>query len=328
MTDLIVTPAPAAVRRTGRNRTLSLGRAVLGKVVSSLIVLLVVATVAFLLVRISGDPLALLLPPDATKEQADQLAAELGLNQSLLAQYLDYLGGLVHGDLGRSIFFDQPVVSLIGERLPATALLAVSALVLSLLISLPAGILASVHRGRITDTIISGIVLIGQSTPAFWVGIVFILLFAVRLHALPAAGYGSVAHLVLPTVTLSIYSIAVVARVLRTSLAEELSADYIRTATAKGLNRSQVVLGHGLRNASLPVVTVVGLELGSLLGGAILTEQVFSWPGIGRLTVEAIANRDFPLVQGAVLFFALVFVVVNLLVDLSYTLLDPRVRLG
>ncbi len=327
MTDLIASPT-TAVRRTGRNRTLSLGRTVLGKIVSALIVLLVVATVAFLLVRISGDPLALLLPPDATKEQADQLAAELGLNQSLFAQYVDYLGGLVQGDLGRSIFFDQPVVSLIGERLPATALLAVSALVLSLLISLPAGILASVHRGRITDTIISGIVLIGQSTPAFWVGIVFILLFAVRLHALPAAGYGSVAHLVLPTFTLAIYSIAVVARVLRTSLAEELSADYIRTATAKGLTRGQVVIGHGLRNASLPVVTVVGLELGSLLGGAILTEQVFSWPGIGRLTVEAIANRDFPLVQGAVLFFALVFVVVNLLVDLSYTLLDPRVRLG
>jgi peptide/nickel transport system permease protein len=176
--------------------------------------------------------------------------------------------------------------------------------------------------------VISGIVLIGQSTPAFWIGIVFILLFAVRLRVLPAAGYGGAAHLVLPAVTLAIYSIAVVARVLRTSLAEELSADYIRTATAKGLSRSQVVLGHGLRNASLPVVTVVGLEFGSLLGGAILTEQVFSWPGIGRLTVEAIANRDFALVQGAVLFFALVFVVVNLLVDLSYTLLDPRVRLG
>jgi peptide/nickel transport system permease protein len=303
-------------------------RAVLTKLAASLAVLLVVATVAFLLVRISGDPLALLLPPDATKEQADQLAAQLGLNHSLATQYVDYLGGLLHGDLGQSIFFEQPVTSLIGDRLPATALLAVAAMVLSLLISLPAGILASIHRGRITDTVISGIVLVGQSTPAFWVGIVFILVFAVRLHALPAAGYGSVAHLILPTVTLSIYSIAVVSRVLRTSLADELSADYIRTATAKGLSRRQVVVGHGLRNASLPVVTVVGLELGSLLGGAILTEQVFSWPGIGRLTVEAIANRDFPLVQGAVLFFAVVFVVVNLLVDLSYTVLDPRVRLG
>lgn len=331
MTDLMAGPAPiraAAQRQSGGTRALNLGRVVLGKIASAVIVLFVVATVAFLLVRMSGDPLALLLPPDATQQQADQLAAELGLDQPLLVQYLDYLGGLLHGDLGRSIFFDQPVVSLIGERLPATALLAVAALVLSLVISLPAGILASVHRGRITDTVISGIVLIGQSTPAFWVGIVFILLFAVRLHVLPAAGYGGAAHLVLPAVTLAIYSIAVVARVLRTSLAEELSADYIRTATAKGLSRSQVVLGHGLRNASLPVVTVVGLELGSLLGGAILTEQVFSWPGIGRLTVEAISNRDFALVQGAVLFFALVFVVVNLLVDLSYTLLDPRVRLG
>ncbi|ABK72058.1 ABC transporter permease [Mycolicibacterium smegmatis] len=331
MTDLLAGPAPiraAAQRHPGGTRALNMGRVVLGKVASALIVLFVVATVAFLLVRMSGDPLALLLPPDATQQQVEQLAAELGLDQPLLVQYLHYLSGMLHGDLGQSIFFDQPVVSLIGERLPATALLAVAALVLSLVISLPAGILASAHRGRITDTVISGIVLIGQSTPAFWIGILFILLFAVRLRVLPAAGYGGAAHLVLPAITLAIYSIAVVARVLRTSLAEELSADYIRTATAKGLSRRQVVVGHGLRNASLPVVTVVGLEFGSLLGGAILTEQVFSWPGIGRLTVEAISNRDFALVQGAVLFFALVFVVVNLLVDLSYTLLDPRVRLG
>ncbi|SDT34099.1 ABC transporter permease [Microlunatus soli] len=304
------------------------GRAIVSRVVSSLVVLFLVATVAFGLVRISGDPLALLLPPDATKEQAARLASQLGLDQPLAVQYLQYLGGLVRGDLGTSIYFDQPVLSLIGERLPATVLLAFSAFVLSLLISLPAGIVAGIRRGKITDTVISGVILIGQSTPAFWVGIVFILIFAVRLRVLPAAGYGSFANLVLPAVTLAIYSIAVVARVLRTSLTDELSSDYIRTAVAKGLRPREVVIGHGLRNASLPVITVIGLELGSLLGGAILTEQVFSWPGIGRLTVEAISNRDFPLVQGAVLFFATVFVVVNLLVDLSYAVLDPRVREG
>jgi len=302
------------------------GRAIVSKIISSVIVLFLVATVAFGLVRISGDPLALLLPPDATKAQAAQLAAELGLDRPLAVQYIDYLGGLVRGDLGTSIYFDQPVLSLIGERLPATILLALTAFVLSLIISLPAGIIAGMHRGKVTDTVISGVILIGQSTPAFWVGIVFILIFAVRLQVLPAAGYGSVANLILPAVTLSIYSIAVVARVLRTSLVEELGVDYIRTGVAKGLRPREVVIGHALRNASLPVITVVGLELGSLLGGAILTEQVFSWPGIGRLTVEAISNRDFPLVQGTVLFFGTVFVIVNLLVDLSYALLDPRVR--
>lgn len=320
----VIIDQPSSVTRPATGA--GVGRAVLSRIVSSLVVLFLVATVAFLLVRISGDPLALLLPPDATKEQAAQLASQLGLDQPLAVQYLHYLGGLVRGDLGMSIYFDQPVLSLIGERLPATVLLAFTAFVLSLVISLPAGIVAGIRRGKITDTVISGVILIGQSTPAFWVGIVFILIFAVRLRLLPAAGYGSVANLVLPAITLSIYSIAVVARVLRTSLTDELSSDYIRTAVAKGLRPREVVIGHGLRNASLPVITVIGLELGSLLGGAILTEQVFSWPGIGRLTVEAISNRDFPLVQGAVLFFAGVFVLVNLLVDLSYAVLDPRVR--
>lgn len=320
----VIIDQPSSTGRSGPGT--GMARAVLSRVISSLIVLFVVATVAFALVRISGDPLALLLPPDATKEQAAQLAAQLGLDRPLAAQYLHYLAGLVHGDLGTSIYFGQPVLSLIGERLPATLLLAFTAFILSLLISLPAGIVAGIRRGKITDTVISGVILIGQSTPAFWVGIIFILIFAVRLRLLPAAGYGSVANLILPAVTLAIYSIAVVARVLRTSLTDELSSDYVRTAVAKGLRPREVVIGHGLRNASLPVITVIGLELGSLLGGAILTEQVFSWPGIGRLTVEAISNRDFPLVQGAVLFFAAVFVIVNLLVDLSYAVLDPRVR--
>lgn len=320
----VIVDQPSSSSRPAAGK--GVGRAIASRVVSSLIVLFGVATIAFGLVRISGDPLALLLPPDATKEQGAQLASQLGLDQPLAVQYLHYLGGLVRGDLGTSIYFDQSVLSLIGERLPATVLLAFTAFVLSLVISLPAGIIAGIRRGKVTDTVISGVILIGQSTPAFWVGIVFILIFAVRLRLLPAAGYGTVANLVLPAITLSIYSIAVVARVLRTSLTDELSADYIRTAVAKGLRPREVVIGHGLRNASLPVITVIGLELGSLLGGAILTEQVFSWPGIGRLTVEAISNRDFPLVQGAVLFFAAVFVVVNLLVDLSYAVLDPRVR--
>lgn len=322
MADLVL-----AADRPAIPRAATIVRSVLGKIASALVVLFLVATVAFLLVRISGDPLALLLPPDATAEQSAQLAAQLGLDRSMWAQYVDYLGGLVHLDLGRSIYYDEPVVQLIGERLPATALLAVAALAIALVVAVPAGIVSAVRRGSAADSGIGVAVLVGQSVPAFWSGIVLILLFAVTLRVLPAAGYGSVANLVLPAVTLSIYSLAVIARLLRTSLIEVLSSDFVRTARAKGAGPTRIVVAHGLRNAALPVVTVIGLELGSLLGGAILTEQVFSWPGIGRLAVEAITNRDFPLVQGTILFFAVVFVIVNLLVDLSYSVLDPRVRL-
>ena len=301
-------------------------RTVAGKVLTAVIVLFFVATAAFFLVRLSGDPVKLILPPDATAQQESTLRASLGLDRPLLTQYLDYLGGLPRLHLGTSLVYDQPVADVLLARVPATLELAGAALLLALLIAIPAGTFAALRRGRAGDTGVMTGVLVGQSTPAFWVGILLILVFAVRLQVLPASGYGGFEHLVLPAVTLAVYSVAVIARLLRTSLIDVLGADYIRTARAKGLGTGGVVLAHGLRNAALPVVTVVGLEVGSLLGGAILTEQVFSWPGLGRLTVEAIQNRDFPLVQAAVLFFAATFVVVNLLVDLSYTLLDPRVR--
>ncbi|WP_040407833.1 ABC transporter permease [Amycolatopsis nigrescens] len=301
-------------------------RTVLTRVGTALLVLLVVATVAFFLVRLSGDPVKLLLPPDATADQEATLRASLGLDRPLLAQYLDYLAGLPRLDFGTSLFYDQPVADVLFARLPATLELAAAAIVVALVLAIPAGIMAALRRGRATDTGVMTGVLIGQSTPPFWVGILLILVFAVQLKVLPASGYGSFAHLVLPAVTLAVYSVAMIARLLRSSLVDVLGSDYIRTARAKGLGTGSVVLSHGLRNASLPVITVVGLEVGSMLGGAILTEQVFSWPGVGRLTVEAIANRDFPMVQAAVLFFAATFVLVNLVVDLSYTLLDPRVR--
>ncbi len=300
---------------------------VASKVLSALIVLFLAATVSFLLVRISGDPLALLLPPDATQEQTDQMAATLGLDQPLLIQYVDYLGGLIRLDLGDSLFYNQPVSDVIADRLPATALLAVSAMAVALVIAIPAGIVSAMHRGKARDKGIMSVILVGQSTPAFWVGIVLILIFAVQFQVLPASGYGSASNLILPAVTLALYSIAVIARLLRSSLIDVLSSDYMRTATAKGFGPTRAVVSHGLRNASLPVITVIALETGTLLGGAILTEQVFGWPGLGRLTVEAISNRDLPLVQGTVMLFAAIFVVINLLVDLSYTALDPRVRL-
>jgi peptide/nickel transport system permease protein len=320
-----VTAPVVAVTRTAAPGSGVL-RVVVTKVLTAIVVLFFVATAAFFLVRLSGDPVKLILPPDATAAQEATLRGSLGLDRPLLTQYLDYLGGLPRLRLGTSLVYDQPVAEVLFSRVPATLELAGAALLVALVLAIPAGTFAALRRGRAGDTGVMTGVLVGQSTPAFWVGILLILIFAVQLQVLPASGYGGFAHLVLPAVTLAVYSVAVIARLLRSSLVDVLGSDYIRTARAKGLSTGGIVLGHGLRNAALPVVTVVGLEVGSLLGGAILTEQVFSWPGLGRLTVEAIQNRDFPLVQAAVLFFAATFVVVNLLVDLSYTILDPRVR--
>ncbi|MEU8931598.1 ABC transporter permease [Streptomyces sp. NPDC048409] len=318
-------PAPAAPAARPRRRT-GLLRDVARRLAVAVFVLFCTATVTFFLVRLSGDPVKILLPPDATAAQERALRHSLGLDRSLLSQYLDYLWGLLHLDFGDSLVYGQPVSEILADRLPATLQLAAAALGVTLVIAIPAGILAAMRRGRGTDSTVMTGVLLGQSTPPFWVGILLILVFAVWLRVLPASGYGTFANLILPAVTLAVYSVAVVARLLRSSLVDVLSSDHIRSARAKGFGPLQVVLRHGLRNASLPVVTVVGLEVGNLLGGAILTERVFSWPGVGQLTVEAISNRDFPLVQATVLFFATTFVVVNLLVDLSYSFLDPRVR--
>jgi peptide/nickel transport system permease protein len=294
----------------------------------AVLVLFCVATVSFFIVRLSGDPVRQMLPPDATAAQEHALRTELGLNRSLLGQYVSYMTGLLHLDLGQSLFFHRPAFDVIAERLPATIQLSLGALVVALVVAIPAGIVSALRRGTVTDTSVMAAVLVGQSTPAFWVGILLILVFSVNLQVLPASGMGDLSHLVLPAITLGLYSMAMIARLLRSSLVDVLGEDYIRTARAKGLSGAQVVLSHGLRNAALPVITVVGLEIGSLLGGAILTEQVFSWPGVGRLTIEAITYRDYPLMQASVLFLASVFVVVNLLVDLSYAVLDPRVRLS
>ncbi|MDN5851418.1 MAG: ABC transporter permease [Actinomycetia bacterium] len=300
---------------------------VLRRFVQSLVVLLGVATVVFLLVRLTGDPVRIMLPPDATVAQEDALRGQLGLDRSLVVQYFEYLGNLLRLDMGESLFFHQPVSSVIAERGPATLQLALGAFVFALLVAIPAGIYSALHRGRVSDSAVSALVLAGQSTPAFWVGILLILIFPVQLNVLSAAGIGGIEHLILPSITLGLYTMAIIARMLRSSLIDVLDEDYIRTAKAKGLSGKAVVAAHGLRNAAPPVVTVIGLELGGLLGGAIVTEKVFAWPGLGRLTVDAIENRDFPLVQGVILLFAATFVVVNLLVDLCYAWLDPRIRL-
>lgn len=301
---------------------------VIKRVLLAVLVLFLVATVAFFIIRIAGDPVRALLPEGATLQQERDLRHTLGYDRPLFVQYVSYLNDLLHGNFGQSVFFQQPAINVIMSRLLATVELASAALVFALIIAIPAGIISAVRRGKATDSAVMGAVLIGQSTPAFFVGIVLILIFAVQLRVLPASGIGGFNKLILPAITLGLYSAAMIARLLRSSLIEVLGEDHIRTAKAKGLSPGRVIMGNALRNAALPVVTIVGLEIGTLLGGAILTEQVFSWPGVGRLTIEAITNRDYPLVQATVLFFAVVFVGVNLVVDLLYAFLDPRVRLS
>lgn len=293
---------------------------------NALIVVLCVATIVFFLSRVTGDPLAIMLPPNATPEQEAQLRASLGLDLPLWQQFGNYVAGLLRGDLGNSLFFRVPALEIILEKLPATALLAAGAITFALLVAIPSGIIAALNRGKPADTLTMSAIIVAQCTPAFWLGILLILVFSVTLRVLPASGWGTWAHLVLPSITLGVYSTAIISRLLRSSLIDALAEDFIRTARAKGLNSRQIVMRHGLRNAAMPVVTVVGLQIGYMLGGAILTETVFSWPGIGQLTIQAISNRDFPLVQAVVLFFSVSFVVINLVVDLLYAALDPRVR--
>lgn len=293
----------------------------------AILVLFGVATIVFILVRLSGDPTQLLLAPNAKPEAIEALRAKLGLDQPLLVQYLNFLGSIIHGDLGNSLYFRVPALDLIAGRLPATMYLASVALVFALIVAVPAGVIAAVKRGSFVEGVVQLVVLVGQSTPAFWVGIVLILVFAVGLGWFPTGGMDSFSSVVLPAITLGFYLMAMVARLLRSSMLGVLNEDYVRTARAKGVSRGQVITKHAMRNALLPTVTVIGLEIGSLFGGAVLVENVFAWPGVGSLMVDAIHHRDYPLVQCIVLVLAAIFVLINLLVDLSYTILDPRIRL-
>lgn len=274
---------------------------------------------------IPGDPAALMLGEFATPKAIAELRANLGLDQPLLVRYFDYVGDLFRGDLGRSIKDNRPIATILGETFPYTLQLAVAAIVVSIVIGIPLGILAAARPGSWIDNLIRIGSLAGLSMPVFWTGLVFIVIFSVNLRWFPVSGAGTWKHLVLPAVTLALPSIAVLARMTRSSVLEVLRDDYIRTARAKGVAQGSILFKHTLRNALVPVITVLGLQLGQMLGGAVLTETVFAWPGMGRLTIFAIFNRDFVLMQGLVLVLAFVYVFVNLLVDLSYGLVDPRV---
>ena len=295
--------------------------------VYTLPVIWLVVSVVFLLIHlVPGDPILQMLGEGAPASDVTATRHAYGLDVSLGQQYLHYWRGVLRGDLGPSLRFNQPVSSLIVQRYPYTLQLTVAALIVALLLSVPAGVRSAQRRGRWDDKLLSVVSLFGLSFPNFALGPILILLFAIKLGFLPVSGSGTFAHLVLPAITMGSALAAILTRMIRTSMLEELGQDYIRTARAKGLPERTVVYRHALRNAMLPVLTVVGLQFGALLAGTIVTETIFSWPGIGRLTITAIGNRDYYLVQGCILSIGLTYVLVNFLTDLLYSVANPRIR--
>ncbi len=312
-----------------------MGLYIIRRFVAMIPVLLLVSVIVFSLIHLTpGDPATSMLGEEATPQAVAALRAKLGLDQPIPIQYVKWLASVVRGDLGRSIRSNQPVSEAIAERLPVTIELAILAVTISLLIAIPAGIIAAMRRNSALDAGSTFVALLGVSLPNFFLAILLILLFGVKLHWLPPFGYqpltqglgGNLQRMILPAITLGTALAAIVTRMMRSSLLEVLDQDYIRTARAKGLGEARMVRAHALKNALMPVVTIVGLQIGGLLGGAIITESIFVLPGIGRLLVDAIFQRDFPLVQGVVLFVSLTFLFSNFAVDLAYAYLDPRIR--
>jgi peptide/nickel transport system permease protein len=285
-----------------------------------------VSVLVFALVHLSGDPVLLMVPTEAPPEVVAATRHALGFDQPLPEQFVRWAARTAHGDLGLSLRSGKPVAGLILERAPATVELTVAALLIAVAVALPAGIVSAVKRGTLVDRLAMMGAVAGQALPIFWFALLLIGLFSVRLGWLPVYGRGSLAQLVLPAVSLSTIVLGRLARLTRSSLLEVLGQDYVRTARAKGLGERRVLAVHALRNAAIPIVTLVGLQLAQLLGGAVVTETIFAWPGLGRLVVEAIFNRDFPIVQGVVLVVSLAFVAIDLCVDVSYAVLDPRIR--
>jgi peptide/nickel transport system permease protein len=307
-------------------------RYALGRIVGTAPVLFGVTLLVFLMAWVTpGDPLVAVLGEASqgiSRQALEELRTEMGLDRPLPVQYASYLAAVARGDLGTSIRSRRPVLAEVLDRLPATVELALAALSVAVLVGVTLGVLAAVRKGTLVDGAAIAVALIGVSVPVFWSGFLLMMLFSLELGWLPASGRGTWRHLVLPAIAVGVSSAAFIARITRGAVLEALGQDYVRTAHAKGLRPSRVIVRHALRNALLPIVTVVGLQLGGLLGGAVLTESVFAWPGVGRLLVDAIIARDLPVVQGAVLVVSLLFIMVNLAVDLSYAAINPKVRYG
>nr|WP_314522761.1 ABC transporter permease [uncultured Rahnella sp.] len=302
-------------------------RYILQRLGQSVLVMFGVSLLIFYSLHLTGDPAAVMMPPGSSQQEIDNFRHSMGFDRSLTWQYWHYLTGVLQGDLGKSLRYSQPVTELIGQRVPATLLLAITALLWSTVAGLLLGIVSALYQNTLWDLVSRLLAFSGQAVPVFWLGLLLIIAFSLNLRWLPSGGYGSASQLVMPAISLGAYYMSAIARLIRASLIDVLQQDYIRTARAKGLSRWRIVVRHGLRNALIPVITVQGMYFASLLGGALVTEIIFAWPGIGRLAVQAIQNRDFPLVQAIVLLAALVFVGINLIIDLLYVVLNPRIRL-
>jgi ABC-type dipeptide/oligopeptide/nickel transport system permease component len=284
-----------------------------------------ISVISFFFIHLSGDPVMLMLPADASMKEVEQLRQKLGFNDPLYVQYGRFISKAVQGDFGESLYYHVPAMDLIVERLPASIQLSLAAMVIALVIAIPIGIISAVYRGSALDMGSMLAALFGLSMPHFWLGIMFIMIFSVKLGWLPTSGRGTPAHLIMPALALALSLMAMFARLTRSVMLEVLSLDYIRTARAKGLREFFVIGKHALKNALIPLVTVAGMQFGMLIGGTVIIETVFAWPGVGRLVVQAIFNRDYPLVQSIVFVLALIFVAANLLVDILYIYLDPRI---
>jgi peptide/nickel transport system permease protein len=287
-----------------------------------------VMTILFGLQKLAGDPTIFLMPPEATEADRLSLLRQLGLDRPLIVQYLSFLWNSATGNLGLSWKYNQPALPIVLEAFPATILLAVSALTFSILTAVPLGILAALKRDTWVDTFASGLAVIGQAMPVYWSGLLFILLFSTTLRWLPSMGGEGWIALILPAVTLGLNTMARIMRITRSSMLDVLGQDYVRTVRAKGIPETAILFKHGLRNAAVPIVALIGLQLGGLLGGAVLIETVFSWPGVGRLAVNAVYSRDFPLVQSVALIVTVTFSLVNMIVDVLCATLNPQIRLN
>jgi peptide/nickel transport system permease protein len=292
----------------------------------SLFVIFCVVTIVFSLVRLTGDPTPLLVPLGATQEETNLIRKDLGLDKPLYIQYFIYVQKAFKGDFGLSLRYNQPSFSLVFQRIPATLSLAGVATLFMIIFALPLGVLAALKKDSPLDLFSSGVALFGQSVPVFWLGLVLILLFAVKWPIFPTSGYRGFSSLILPGITLGAFFASLVTRMTRSSLLEVLGFQYVITARAKGLSETSVVLKHSLKNAAIPIVTIIGLQIGPMLSGALITEQVFGFPGMARLAVQAVLSRDFPVVQAFVVVAAAIIVLVNLIVDILYFFLDPRIR--
>jgi peptide/nickel transport system permease protein len=299
---------------------------ILRRLIGALYVLIGVAAIVFIIVHLTGDPAAVMMPPESTAADLADFRHLHGFDRPLIVQFGSFALGVLRGDFGDSLRHGEPALGLALGRLPASGELALTALALAVVVAVPAGIMAALKRNTALDVIARTFALIGQSTPVYWLGIMLILVFAVQLEWLPTGGIGGGNHFILPALTLGLFTTAKIMRLTRAALLDILQSDYLRTARAKGVQPVALIVNHALRNAWLPIVTVIGVELGTLFSQAIITETIFAWPGIGRLAVQAIYDRDYPVVEVVVLIAATVFVIVNLLVDLSYALLDPRIR--